>query len=120
MKDQRGSSPKREGSRIPEGYPLRSEIKSWKGIKERYPDFGPTFAGEKFKWGGICVSRETLRKPMIQEGRWKAKRRKREKIYQRRARKSKEGGTFSRRVSRQRNSLYCMGRISMRWPRDRR
>jgi len=28
---------------------------------------------------------------MIQEGLWKAKRRKREKIYQRRARKSKEG-----------------------------
>ena len=40
---------------------------------------------------GICVSMETLRKLMIQEGLWKAKRRKREKIFQRRARKSKEG-----------------------------
>ena len=58
-------------------------------IKERYPDFGLTFAGEKFKGGGICVSRE--RKLMIQEGLWKAKRRKREKIYQRKARRSKEG-----------------------------
>jgi len=28
-------------------------------IKERHPNFGPTFAGEKFKEEGICVSRET-------------------------------------------------------------
>jgi len=47
-----------------------------KRIKERHPNFGSTFAGEKFKEEGICVSRETLRKLTIQEGRWKAKRRK--------------------------------------------
>ena len=47
--------------------------------------------GRSSKGGGICVSRKTLKKFMIQEGLWKAKRRKREKIYQRRAGKSKEG-----------------------------
>ena len=40
-------------------------------IREKYPDFGPTFAAEKLKeYHGITISEETLRKWMIQENLW--------------------------------------------------
>ena len=40
-------------------------------IKERYPDFGPTLATEKLRETHGCpVSRETVRKWMIEEGLW--------------------------------------------------
>jgi len=55
-------------------------------IREKYVDFGPTFASEKLKEKeGITVSRETLRKFMIEEGLWKAKKKKEKKVHQRRA-----------------------------------
>jgi hypothetical protein len=31
------------------------------GYRERYPDFGPTFAAEKLGENGYCVNAETLR-----------------------------------------------------------
>lgn len=41
-------------------------------IKERYPDFGPTFAREKLiQYHNLTVSDETLRQWMIQENLWK-------------------------------------------------
>jgi hypothetical protein len=50
-------------------------------IKTKYPDFGATLAGEKLaKLDGVKLSEETLRKWMIQEGIWKAKKRKRERL----------------------------------------
>lgn len=45
-------------------------------IKKNYPDFGPTFASENLsERDGIVVSKETVRKLMISEQLWKAKRR---------------------------------------------
>ena len=61
-------------------------------IKEKYPDFGPTLAGEKLQsLHGVQVSVETLRKWLIEENIWKAKRKKAIKIYQRRIRRSRFG-----------------------------
>lgn len=49
-------------------------------VRSRYPDFRPTFACEKLKEKHkISLSRETLRKAMIQEGIWRG--RKKEVIY---------------------------------------
>lgn len=40
-------------------------------IRERYPDFGPTFAAEKlFEFHNITISEETLRKWMIEDHLW--------------------------------------------------
>lgn len=60
-------------------------------VREKYSDFGPTFASEKLKEEGVSVSRETLRKFMIEEGLWKPKKKKEKKAHQRRARRSQEG-----------------------------
>jgi transposase len=60
-------------------------------VKEKYSDFGPTFASEKLKEEGVSVSRETLRKFMIEEGLWNPKKKKEKKAHQRRARRSQEG-----------------------------
>jgi len=58
-------------------------------IKTHYVDFGPTLASEKLdSRHGIKISSETLRKWLIEEGIWKPKKRREEKIYQRRARRS--------------------------------
>ncbi len=41
-------------------------------VKERYSDFGPTLAAEKLsEVHGYRISRETLRKWMIEDGLWK-------------------------------------------------
>ena len=43
-------------------------------VRERYPDFGPTFAREKLvEVHGLRLSAETLRKWMIADGLWRAK-----------------------------------------------
>ena len=42
-------------------------------VKERYPDFGPTFANEKLALDGIHLSTTALRTLMIQEGLWNSK-----------------------------------------------
>lgn len=61
-------------------------------IQTDYPDFGPTLAGEMlFERHQIKLSAETLRKWMIEEGIWKAKREKERKVYQRRTRRSRFG-----------------------------
>jgi len=63
--------------------------KAMKLIKATYSDFGPTLASEKLEGRhGIRVSSETLRKWLIEEGIWKAKKSKEVKIYQRRTRRS--------------------------------
>jgi transposase len=60
-------------------------------VREKYPDFAPTFASEKLREEGISISREGLRKLMIEEGIWEAKKRKEKKVHQRRTRRSQEG-----------------------------
>jgi len=53
--------------KIPEA--LRSEV--LREVGQRYADFGPTLAGEKLAAGGLKLSRETLRKLMMEAGFWK-------------------------------------------------
>ncbi len=70
-----------------------SEIKRiMKIVKDKYWDFGPTLALEKLTENHkVTVSRETLRKAMVSEGVWKAKKRKLVRIYQQRERRPREG-----------------------------
>lgn len=57
-------------------------------LKDRYADFGPTLACEKLREiHGLCLSVETLRKWMVEEGIWRERRRKLARIYQRRMRR---------------------------------
>ena len=61
-------------------------------VRNRYADFGPTLAAEKLgEVHGIRVSRETLRKWMIGDGLWEAKRRKLARVHQGRPRRPRLG-----------------------------
>lgn len=61
-------------------------------VKEQYSDFGPTFAAENlFELNGILVSEETVRKLMISEQLWKAKKHKHADIHTYRERRSCTG-----------------------------
>ena len=61
-------------------------------LREKYLDFGPTLANEKLlDRHQIKLSEETLRKWMIEEGLWIAKRKKDKRVYQRRPRRSQFG-----------------------------
>lgn len=61
-------------------------------VREKYADFGPTLASEKLQERDqLILSEETLRKWMIEEGLWQAKRKKTGKVYQRRTRRSRYG-----------------------------
>ena len=61
-------------------------------VRERYPDFGPTFACEKLvEVHGHRVSVETVRKWMVAEGVWRAKARRGVRVHQSRARRECEG-----------------------------
>jgi transposase len=46
-------------------------------VRERYPDFGPTFASEKLAADGLPIKRERLRLAMIEAGLWQRSRRRR-------------------------------------------
>ena len=57
-------------------------------VRERYPDFGPTFAREKLvEVHGLRLSAETLRKWMIADGLWRAKTRREVRTHQSRPRR---------------------------------
>lgn len=57
-------------------------------VRDKYPDFGPTFASEKLREiHGLALSAETLRKWMVEAGLWRERRRKIARIYQRRQRR---------------------------------
>ncbi|NGX43299.1 MAG: hypothetical protein K940chlam7_01594 [Chlamydiae bacterium] len=61
-------------------------------IKNDYPDFGPQLVKEQLeRRNQIKVSREWIRRLMIDEGIWKVKKRKNIRFYQRRNRRSQEG-----------------------------
>ena len=58
-------------------------------VEENYYDFGPKFAAEKLKEKhGISISKETLRRWMIDWGLWKAKRQYRASIHPQRERRA--------------------------------
>ena len=45
-----------------------SSRRLWRGVRQRYADFGPTLAAEHLAKEGLLVSRETLRKWMTRSG----------------------------------------------------
>ncbi|MBU1727821.1 ISNCY family transposase [Patescibacteria group bacterium] len=60
--------------------------------QSKYPDFGPTFANEKLLENhNIKISRESLRKILIQSKLWDAKKNKSENLHQWRERKEHSG-----------------------------
>ena len=83
---------RRRGKPSNRSYPaiLRTEVIGI--IRERYCDFGPTLAGEKLaQLHGCRVSRETLRKWMIEDGLWLDRRRRLPLVHQPRNRRSRIG-----------------------------
>jgi hypothetical protein len=72
--------------------PPEQEDKIINIIKEKYFDFGPTFAGEKLiENHGIKVSNEKLRQIMIKNKIWMPKKIKAKKLHQMRDRRPREG-----------------------------
>src|SRR5437879_5147058 len=51
----------------------RLELKILRRVRQRYADFGPTLAAEHLAQEGLPVSRETLRKWMVQASLWRAR-----------------------------------------------
>lgn len=60
-------------------------------LKGKYKNCGPTFVWGKLKKENIDLSKETIRKIMIEEDLWESKQRKRVKLYQRRNRREHQG-----------------------------
>lgn len=61
-------------------------------VRDRYYDFGPTFAAEKLRTSeGLNINKETLRQWMMEEGFWKGRTRKQARIHQRRERRPRFG-----------------------------
>ncbi|HXY58935.1 MAG TPA: helix-turn-helix domain-containing protein, partial [Methylocystis sp.] len=61
-------------------------------VKERYADFGPTLALEKLQENHACVvSRETLRKWMIEDGPWRDRKHRLSPVHQPRHRRERVG-----------------------------
>jgi transposase len=56
--------------------PKASQTEALRLIAEKYPDFGPTLVSEKLASHGIALSRETVRKLMIDAGHWSERKRK--------------------------------------------
>lgn len=83
---------RRKGKASPKKIPLKKKLETLKIIRRKYLDFGPTFASEKLiENHKINIPRETLRKWLIEEGIWKPKRKKEQKIHPRRTRRSQIG-----------------------------
>lgn len=63
-----------------------------RALRERYSDFGATFAAEKLaEHEGISVSAETVRQIQIRLGLWQAKSRRQKRVFQVRERRSRFG-----------------------------
>jgi hypothetical protein len=60
-------------------------------IKARYAGFGPTLAAEYLAGDGFTVSRETLRRWMIEAGLWRAVARRRGRLHPPRPRRARRG-----------------------------
>ena len=82
LRDKRRGRP--APNRIPKAY--RAYVLGL--VRERYADFGPTFAGEKLlEHHDIRVATETLRQWMIADGIWKTRTQRRKRIQQPRHRR---------------------------------
>ena len=69
---------------------VREQALDW--VRTRYPDFGPTLAAEMLgEHHELTVSRETLRRWMIDAGLWRAKAVRPVRVHQRRARRPRLG-----------------------------
>jgi hypothetical protein len=60
-------------------------------VKRRYVDFGPTLAAEKLATQRLRVSRETLRKWMVEAGFWRARRKRLRAVHVWRERRAARG-----------------------------
>ena len=61
-------------------------------VRERHRDFGPTLAAEKLAEAhGLPLSRETLRKWMIEDGLWRPMGRRKARVHQSRPRRPRVG-----------------------------
>ena len=69
-------------------FPLTFKERVLSLVKEKYPDFGPSFASEKLaEEDGLKINPETLRLWMIKEGFWKFHKKKKTKYFSFRERK---------------------------------
>jgi transposase len=76
-KGDRGLAHRLRGRPSNRGIPLELRDKVIAIIRQKYPDFGPTFASEKLEERhGIKLSGEAVRKLMISAGLWKTRKRK--------------------------------------------
>lgn len=79
---------RKRGGRGNRGLPEALKAEAVALVRERYPDFGPTFAAEKLaELHDIHVSREALRSWMIDAGIWIDRRARQAKVYQPRYRR---------------------------------
>ena len=87
-----GLAHKSRGQKSRNAFPKDLEEKIVDLLKNKYHDFGPTFAGEKISEElGIKISKEKIRQLQIKEGLRKVKKAKNKKYHPRRARRSRRG-----------------------------
>jgi hypothetical protein len=83
---------KRRGMRSPNKMPDALRETTVALLRTHFPDFGPTLAREKLEeLYEVIVSKETVRKLMIEEHLWDFKKRRKIKIHQRRTRRPRFG-----------------------------
>lgn len=84
----KGLVSKRRGRESPHQLPRGVKEQVLKLLKEIYADYGPTLAMEKLRdRHSLHISKETVRKLLIQEGLWQVKQRKCHQIHPRRTRR---------------------------------
>jgi hypothetical protein len=92
LEGQHGLVSKRRGKTSPRALPVHLKREILGIIKEDYVDFGPTLIAEKLEEReSRTISKETIRKWMIEAGIWVPKQKKKQRIYQRRERRAAEG-----------------------------
>lgn len=73
-------------------FPEALRIRSCALVREHYADFGPTLAAEYLdERHGIAISRETLRKWMVEDGIWTTRAARKKRVQQRRQRRECRG-----------------------------
>ncbi len=79
---------KRRGKRSNRSFPAGSREQVLTIVREKYADFGPSFAAEKLQeLHGISVSKETLRCWMIEDGLWVTRKQRDRRVHQPRYRR---------------------------------
>lgn len=92
LQGETGVVSKKRGRKSPNRTPEHLKERAFHLLKTHYADFGPTFAQEKLtELHGIILSRETIRKWLIEIGLRTFSKRKQKRTYQRRTRRSRFG-----------------------------